>query len=606
MERLKNKLEMDGAGSSLQTGVVMKGLIISNLFLLLYCIPFTAASEEKPKLWSLERLTAPVLPQKKGDSWVRTPIDLFILSKLATKNLKPQPEADPYTLIRRVTFDLTGLPPTVPEIRQFMDDQKPQAYERLVDGLLTSPRFGERWGRHWLDVVRFGESTGHLTVNNDKPRVNAWKFRDAVIRALNEDMPFDAFVRMHFVPDNKHNELGQFIQLGPRLQDNANPNDKQFHRLDDMVATTGKAFLGISFGCARCHDHPVDPMTTEEYYQLTATFFDQVKEAPQASKKRIPLEITEPRVLRKGSWQSPGKKVDPGFLKVLSRKQDSHWRNSAESELAALGHWLTDTENGAGELLARVIVNRLWHHHFGQGLVKTPNDFGNLGIPPTHPQLLDYLATQLIKGGWRLKPIHQMILKSAVYRQAGTADSAPMKVDVDNTLLWHWRPNRLEAEAIRDSLLAVSGVLKPDMYGPSISIGHARKEVRDEPSSWRRSIYLQAHRSANHPPLSLFDPPDYSQSVGARTTGATPNGALFALNAPLVWGLAGYLAKRVKTEAGDELSAQVNHLYFLTLSRPPSAEEMEISLKFLREKDNDALRHYCHLVLGLNEMIYLN
>ena len=606
MERLKDKLEMDEAGSSLQTGVVMKDLIISNLFLLLYCIPFTAASEEKSKLWSLERLATPVVPQKKGDSWSRTPIDRFILSKLAAKNLKPQPEADRYTLIRRVTFDLTGLPPTVQEIERFLADQKPQAYERLIDRLLASPRFGERWGRHWLDVVRFGESTGHLTVNNDKPRTNAWRFRDAVIRALNEDVPFDEFVRFHFVPNPKHKELGQFIQLGPRLQDNANPNDKQFHRLDDMVATTGTAFLGISFGCARCHDHPVDPMSTEEYYQFTATFFDQVKEAPQASKKRIALEITEPRVLNKGSWQSPEQKVNPGFLKVLSRKEDSHWRNSAKSELAALGNWLTDVENGAGQLLARVIVNRLWHHHFGQGLVKTPNDFGNQGAPPTHRGLLDYLAGQLIEGGWRLKPIHRLILKSASYRQAGSVDTSPMKVDADNTLLWHWRPNRLEAESIRDSLLTVAGVLKPDMYGPSVSIGHARKEVKDESNSWRRSIYLQAHRSAKHPTLSLFDPPDYSRSVGARTTGATPAGALFALNGPLVWDLAGYLAKRVQTEAGNKPESQLKHLYLLTLSRPASTVEIEIGLKLMGEGGQEPLRQLAHLILGLNEFIYMN
>ena len=506
-------------------------------------------------------------------------------------------------------FDLIGLPPTSDQMKAFAEaaqTNKKNAVEEVVDELLASPHFGERWGRHWLDVVRFGESTGHLTVDKDKPRANAWKFRDAVIRALNEDVPFDAFVRMHFVADERHQELVQFIQLGPRLQDNANPNDKQFHRLDDMVATTGTAFLGISFGCARCHDHPVDPMTTEEYYQLTATFWDQVKEAPQASKKRIAIEITEPRVLRKGSWSSPGAKVSPGFLKVLSRKEDSHWRGPARNELAALGNWLTDTEHGAGELLARVIVNRLWHHHFGQGLVKTPNDFGNQGTPPTHPRLLDYLARRLIEGGWRLKPIHRLIVTSAVYRQAGTADTAPLKVDAENTLLWHWRPNRLEAEAIRDSLLAVAGVLNPDLYGPSISIGHARQQVRDEPKSWRRSIYLQAHRSAKHPTLSLFDPPDYSQSVGARTTGATPNGALFALNAPLVWDLAGHLAKRVQFEAGEEPAAQVQRLYRLNLSRPPRAEELEIGLQLLGAETPEALRHYCHLILGLNEMIYVN
>ena len=574
-------------------------------FILLFSLTFTASAEDKPKLWSLERLTAPAVPQEE-DAWARTPIDAFILAKLRSKKLKPQPEADRYTLIRRLTLGLTGLPPTVNEINRFIADKEPKAYERLVERLLEKPAYGERWGRHWLDVVRFGESSGQLTVNADKPRANVWRFRDAVIRALNEDVPFDQFVRFHFVPDQKNKELGQFIHLGTRLQDNSNPNDKQFHRLDDMVATTGTAFLGISFGCARCHDHPVDPMTTEEYYQLTATFWDQVKEAPQASRKRIAIEITEPRVLRKGSWSSPGAKVSPGFLKVLSRKEDSHWRGTARNELAALGNWLTDTEHGAGELLARVIVNRLWHHHFGQGLVKTPNDFGNQGTPPTHPRLLDYLARRLIEGGWRLKPIHRLIVTSATYRQAATVNTTPMEVDAGNTLLWHWRPNRLEAEAIRDSLLAVAGVLKPEMYGPSISIGHARQQVRDEPKSWRRSIYLQAHRSAKHPTLSLFDPPDYTISVGARTTGATPNGALFALNAPLVWELAGHMAKRVQAEAGDEPTAQVKRLYLLTLSRPPRAEELDIGLKLLGAENPDVLRHYCHLVLGLNEMIYVN
>jgi len=574
-------------------------------FILLFGLTFTASAEDKPKLWSLERLTAPAVPQEE-DAWARTPIDAFILAKLRSKKLKPQPEADRYTLIRRLTLGLAGLPPTVNEINRFIADKEPKAYERLVERLLEKPAYGERWGRHWLDVVRFGESSGQLTVNADKPRANVWRFRDAVIRALNEDVPFDQFVRFHFVPDQKNKELGQFIHLGTRLQDNSNPNDKQFHRLDDMVATTGTAFLGISFGCARCHDHPVDPMTTEEYYQLTATFWDQVKEAPQASRKRIAIEITEPRVLRKGSWSSPGAKVSPGFLKVLSRKEDSHWRGPARNELAALGNWLTDTEHGAGELLARVIVNRLWHHHFGQGLVKTPNDFGNQGTPPTHPRLLDYLARRLIEGGWRLKPIHQLIVTSATYRQAATANTAPMKIDAGNTLLWHWRPNRLEAEAIRDSLLAVADVLKPEMYGPSISIGHARQQVRDEPKSWRRSIYLQAHRSAKHPTLSLFDPPDYTISVGARTTGATPNGALFALNASLVWELAGHLAKRVQSEAGDDPAAQVKRLYLLTLSRPTRTEELDIGLKLLGAENHDALRHYCHLVLGLNEMIYVN
>ncbi|MBT4225091.1 MAG: DUF1553 domain-containing protein [Opitutae bacterium] len=445
-----------------------------------------------------------------------------------------------------------------------------------------------------------------MTVNEDKPRSNAWRFRDAVIRALNEDLPFDQFARLHFAPDHKYKELGQFIHLGTRLQNNSNPNDKQFHRLDDMVATTGTAFLGISFGCARCHDHPVDPMTSEEYYQFTAIFWDQVNEAPKASRKSIPIEIKEPRVLRQGNWRMPSQTVQSGFLRVLSRREHSNWKRSDENELVALGDWLTDTEYGAGELLARVIVNRLWHHHFGQGLVKTPNEFGKLGEPPSHPLLLDYLARELIAEEWRLKPIHRLILKSAVYRQSGSTDTVPMKVDANNRLLWHWRPSRLEAEAVRDTLLATAGVLKTQMYGPSISIGHARKEVRDEPKSWRRSIYLQAHRSAKHPTLSLFDPPDYSRSVGARTTGVTPNGALFAMNAPFVWELAGHLAKRLRTEVDDESTALVNHLYLLALSRPPRLEELEIGRELLGNKNADPLRHYCHMVLGLNELIFVN
>ena len=572
----------------------------------LFCLALPSWAEEEPKLWSLSRLASTAELQPKIGSSGYTPVDSFILSKLAAKGLKLQPDTDRYTLVRRVTFALTGLPPTIAEIKAFIADNGPKAYERLVDRLLEKPAYGERWGRHWLDVVRFGESSGQLTVNDDKPRSNAWRFRDAVILALNEDLPFDQFVRFHFAPDSKHKELGQFIHLGTRLQNNSNPNDKQFHRLDDMVSTTGTAFLGISFGCARCHDHPVDPMSTEEYYQLTAVFWDQVKEAPKASRKTIPLQVKEPRVLRQGNWRMPKQAVQPGFLRVLSRKEHSHWRGSTNNELDVLGAWLTDTEHGAGELLARVIVNRLWHHHFGQGLVKTPNDFGNLGEPPSHPLLLDYLARRLIAGEWRLKPMHRLILKSAVYRQAGSADAAPMKVDADNRLFWHWRPSRLEAEAIRDTLLATAGVLKTQMYGSSISIGHALNEVKDAPNSWRRSTYLQAHRSAKHPTLSLFDPPDYSMSVGARTTGVTPNGALFAMNAPLVWDLAGHLAKRLRAEVDDDESAQVNRLYMLALSRPPRPEELEIGLKLLAEDNADALRYYCHLVLGLNELIFVN
>ena len=566
-------------------------------------------------LWSVQPLPSPVaVPRIDNEAWVRNPIDRFVWARLLENKMHPtRKEADRHTLIRRLSFGLTGLPPSVEEIERFVSDTSEDAYDLLVGRLLESPHYGERWGRHWLDVVRFGESDGVLTVNEDKVRGEAFKFRDAVIRAFNDDLPFDDFVRFHLSQPGEEDpgrgrfqELRQFMHLGTRLQNNSDPNDKQFHRLDDMVSTTGTAFLGITFGCARCHDHPVDPMSTEEYYQFTAFYFDQFREAPKASRKRIELRIREPRVLLKGSWKSPGKRVDPGFLQILMEKRDRHWRREGRSELEALGAWLTDSGAGAGELLARVIVNRLWHHHFGQGLVRTPNDFGALGEPPSHPDLLDYLARELIASKWRLKKIQRLIVTSATYRQSSSSEAAFAARDAENILLWHRRPQRLEAEGIRDQLLMAAGVLRTEMYGPSISIGNYKTEVRDEPESWRRSIYLQAHRSAKHPTLSLFNPADSKRSVGARTTGADPVGALFALNSKLGWDLAERLAKRVEDEVGADRRKQIERAYLLTLSRPPDREELKTAMDFLGAGEESLLRDFCHLLFSLNEFIYVN
>jgi hypothetical protein len=532
-------------------------------------------------------------------------IDGFVAEKLREQGLERQAEADRHTLLRRLTADVTGLPPNIEEMATFVSDDTSDAYGKRVDHLLDDPRFGERWGRHWLDVARFGESDGTLTVNEDKVREDAWKYRDAVIRAFNADLPFDQFVRYQISgsPDPDYQALKQFIHLGTRLQNNADPNDKMFHRLDDMVATTGNAFLATTFGCARCHDHPVDPMTTEEYYQFTAIFFDQFKEEAKASKKPIALRITEPRVLKKGSWLTPGERVDPAFLRTSMAKPAEHWQRDAASKLDALADWITDVEHGAGKQLARVIVNRLWHHHFGRGIVATPNDFGQLGAQPTHPELLDWLAGELIENGWRLKHIHRLILNSASYRQRGATDPAALAVDADHRWLWQRRPQRLEAEIIRDRLLSVAGALKPEMFGPSLSIGEYKKPVEDTPEKWRRSIYLQSHRTVRHPTLSLFDPPDSERSTGNRNTGTAPEGALFALNSPLVWELAGRFAKRVESEIGDDPVAQVGRAYLHALSRPPRKEELEFSLTLL---ENGTLADFCHVLLGLNEFIYVH
>ncbi|MFP6874749.1 MAG: DUF1549 and DUF1553 domain-containing protein [Verrucomicrobiales bacterium] len=558
--------------------------------------------------WSFQPLAANALPGKVDSPWVKTPVDSFILARLEDHGLVPQVEVDRHSLIRRVTAGLTGLPPSVGQIRAFVSDASPDAYTRLINRLLESPHYGERWGRHWLDVARFGESNGTLTVNEDKVRGDAWQYRDAVTRAFNADLPFNQFVRFQFIdpPDDKkqYRPLRQFIHLGTRLQNNANPNDKQFHRLDDMVSTTGNAFLGLTFGCARCHDHPVDPMSTEEYYRFTAVFFDQVRESPKASAKKIALHITEPRLLLRGSWANPGRAVGPGFLGKLMSQPVGYWQGKGRNNLESLADWLTDTGHGAGEQLARVIVNRIWHHHFGRGLVATPNDFGRLGSRPSHPLLLDWLAVQLIEGGWNLKPLHRLILTSAVYRQSSSRDVVTLKRDADNRWLWEYRPRRLEAEIIRDHLLAVAGVLRTDMFGKSIPVGNYKKREDDRPESWRRSIYLQAHRAVRHPTLSLFDPPDTERSDGARTTASSPDSALFALNSPLVWKLAEHFAKRVEKEAGSDRVRQVEHAYLLALCRPPRKNEVEIGVQFLRT--GNTLIDYTHMIFGLNEFIYVH
>lgn len=573
------------------------------------CMMWATLLAEEPH-WSFAPLHDHPAPAVSEPAWIRSDIDAFVIHELERQKLRPQPEADRNTLIRRVAVDLTGLPPTPEQIKNFLRDDSPNAYQRMVDLFLASPHYGERWGRHWLDVARFGETDGILTVNEDKPRGDRWRYRDATIKALNADLPFDRFVRYQFVdPPEAEAAFGglkQFIHLGTRLQRNADPNDKQHHRIDDMVATTGNAFLGLTIGCARCHDHPVDPIGTREYYELSAVFFDQVNEAPKASKKAIPLQITEPRVLKKGSWSSPGAAVDPGYVKVLMQKPASHWQAEGEDKQAALADWLTDTQHGAGQQLARVIVNRLWHHHFGRGIVSTPNDFGVLGATPTHPELLDWLALRLIEHEWRLKPMHRLIMNSAVYRQAGARDPAQLERDAENEWLWHFRPRRMESEAVRDHLLSVAGVLDLNMFGPSLPVGAYKKPVADTPKHWRRSIYLLAHRTVPQPTLSLFDPPVTERSLGKRNTGSSPESALFALNAPLVWDLSEQFARRLAEEAGERPNDQVDHAYQLAFARSPLPEERRIALGLLHSGSDRALVEFCHVILGLNEFIYVH
>ena len=571
-------------------------------------------------------------------TWTDSPIDRFVLAKLHEKQFRPAQEADRPRLIRRAYFDLIGLPPAPDEVEAFVRDSSAEPFRQLVDRLLASPHYGERWGRHWLDVARFGESLGAHEGDN-AVREDAYRYRDAVIRAFNDDLPYNDFVRYQVAGAPSGSpvgrwDLGRFVQIGTNLSRNDNPNDRKFHRLDDMVSTTGQAFLALTVGCARCHDHKVDPITAEEYYQLTAVFFDEVEVKPDAGSKYVALEIPTPHLLAGGSWASPIKPVEPGFLRVLMRdgRSAKDWRPRPEaadgpepqreaSKLPMLASWLTDVEHGAGALLARVIVNRLWQHHFGRGIVSTPNDFGRLGAEPTHPALLDWLASKLIQEGWRFKPIHRLMMNSAVYRQAAGTESAQARHDAYNEYLWHRRPLRMEAEIIRDHLLSVSGALRTNMHGPSTPIGSPKEPFKDTPDTWRRSVYLMSPRFILHPVLKIFDLPDNTQSVGLRDVGTTPIGTAFMLNAPFVWEQAKRFAQRVRDRVGGDPGRQIESAYRMALSRPPTVEEREIGLSFLGQRRagsseagkepgsldaQSPLVQYCHAVMSLNEFIYVH
>ena len=599
--------------------------------------------ESKLRHWAYRplRVVSPPLPEANSseDAWQHSPIDRFILAKQREKRLHPAREADRQTLLRRAYFDLLGLPPAPEEVDAFVRNPSQNTFPDLVDSLLASPHYGERWGRHWLDVARFGESTGAHNSENDIQK-DAYRYRNAVIHAFNEDMPYDKFVRYQIAGASKDSpavrqDLGMFLHLGTNLSGASNPNDRKFHRLDDMVSTTGQAFLALTVECARCHDHKIDPITAEEYYQLTAVFFDVAKVKPDAGGKYIPLKVTTPHLLAGGSWQNPVKPVEPGFLRVLMRdgRTAKDWQHdpqaadgpdtksdTSKQTLETLANWLTDVKHGAGALSARVVVNRVWQHHFGRGIVSTPNDFGELGADPAHPALLDWLAAKLIQEGWHLKPIHRLIMNSATYKQAASAELVQAQRDADNQYLWHQMPLRMEAEVIRDHILSVSGALRTGLYRPSIPIGSRETPFKDTQDTWHRSIYLMSPRLIVHPVLKIFDFPDSSRSVGARSISTTPSSAAFMLNAPFVWEQASLFAQRVRGRVGDDPDAQIELAYRIALSRPPTMEERQLGLSFLRQPPvgdveekavaqldvPNPLVQYCHTVMSLNEFIYVH
>ncbi len=682
-----------------------RGPLLPGLLVLLIAAPTLVWAFEDPP-WIFQPVSKPEVPRVDADAAtrLRNPVDAFLEAALARESITPAPEADRRTLIRRLTFDLIGLPPQPAEVSAFLADARPDAYERLVDRLLASPQFGERWGRHWLDVARYAETHGY---ERDDPKPNAWKYRDYVIRALNSDKPYDRFLTEQIAGDELPQPDADALiatglhRLGLIDDEPADPVMDRFDQLDDLVKTVGTTFLGLTIHCARCHDHKFDPIKQTDYYRMLAFFepsrpyirdrvesislplasaaeqrrrddlnaavtrqittlrtrleslADDQKPTQSAIQKQIEiLEQTRPaqlpltlgltdraptaeptRLLIRGDAHRPGDEVLPAFLQAIdpSPPRINSPNGQSTGRRTALARWLTQPEN---PLTARVIANRLWHHHFGRGIVATPSDFGAMGDIPSHPELLDYLAAQLIESGWSLKAIHRLIVTSAAYRRSNEWNAQAHDLDPDNRLLWRRTPRRLEAEPIRDSMLAVSGRLNPAMAGPSIrppidaavlagqSVPGKGWDLSSPDQSIRRSIYVHIKRTLLLPELELLDAPDTNEPCPARPTTTTSLQALTFLNSEAAHLQAAAFADRLEREAGSLLNSQITHAYQLAFSRNPTPAESARALRFLTEHaariagrpqpsppskpDHDALTAFCLVLLNSNEFLTID
>lgn len=629
--------------------------------------------------WSLQPRTAPAPPSfsNSADSaWVRNEIDAFVLAGLKPLGLHPAPEADRRTIIRRLYFDLIGLPPSPAEVEAFVDDSSPQAYETLVDRLLASPRYGERWGQHWLDVVRYAETEG-FEYDNYLPGM--WRYRDWVIESLNADKPYDQFVREQLAGD----EFGSadrsllaaagFHRLGP-VRRNAGNQEVAGSRnevLTEMTNAIGSVFLGLTVGCARCHDHKFDPFLQKDYYRLEAFLasthehdvalasdseqaaWRQQTEKLKADIKQLEQELpktsaedrpalqarlkdleaklpppldaiatvenvavkrTPIRLLERGNWDKPGEAVGPRVPGVLLSDETPELAADMPRPRTWLAEWLVDANN---PLTARVMVNRVWQHHFGEGIVATPNDFGVNGAAPSHAELLDWLADRFIAGGWRLKPLHRLIVMSSAYRQSSHSpdERSGLAKNADDSLLWRFPRRRLEAEEIRDAMLAASGRLNSKMGGPSVVVPVESDlvELLYKPSQWsvtadrgehdRRSVYLLAKRNLRLPFMEVFDQPDLQTSCARRESSTHAPQALELLNGRLSNELAAALAARLAREVPDDVRAQIELAYRLVAGRPPNDREAALAAEFLSRQP---LGEFALAMFNLNAFLYVD
>jgi hypothetical protein len=721
--------------------------------------PFTP---QQRRWWAFQKVVKPAVPTLNAKDWVKNDVDAFVLAKLEEKNLKPSPPADKLTLIRRATLDLTGLLPTPEEVQSFVSDDSPDAFAKVVDRLLASPRYGERWARHWLDLARYADSEGF---KSDETRPNIWRYRDYVIDSFNQDKPYDRFVKEQIAGDELYpNEPAALIATGfnRHFPDESNARNLMQRRqelLNDITDTVSATFLGMTYGCARCHDHKFDPILHKDYYRLQAFFantriedeasletadrrrelaekravweektkdiraemdklvqpalaklykeiFDkfppeiqdcittapdqrtpiqwqmyhkaktQLEHSPEEAGKKLrgddgkrwnelktelakfndikppdaPVaqamidngkDAPSTHVLAVGVYDAYKEEVQPGFLSILdptdAKITPLEGMNSS-GRRSALANWLANPKN---PLSTRVMANRIWHYHFGRGIVGSPSDFGVMGERPANKDLLEYLTATFVENGWSIKKMHRLIMLSNTYQQSSKFNPEAAKIDPEDKLVWRYNRHRLEGESIRDSMLQVAGRLNLKMGGrgvfpplpPGIDPRGGWKRDEDPEEIQRRSVYTFVRRNTRYPMFEVFDMPDTHESCPRRNTTITAPQALELLNNELVLDWSRALAGRVLNDGGLTPEAQVDRAYRLTFSRMPTEAERKSALEFLNRQsailaermatdektplpDNlpqgvekvraAALVDLCHTLLNSNEFVYLN
>jgi mono/diheme cytochrome c family protein len=636
--------------------------------------PAAAGADAGKTHWAFQPVKLPALPAVKDRTWAANSIDRFILAGLEARGLTPSDPADRHALLRRLSFDLTGLPPTAAEVDAFVNDPAPNAYEKVVDRLLASPHYGERWARHWLDVARYADTLGTYIVRDNR-FAYSYTYRDYVIRAFNEDLPYDRFILEQLAADRLQAEdptldrrslaaMG-FLTLGLRQKDK---NDE----IDDMIDVVTRGLLGLTVHCARCHNHKSDPIPTRDYYSLYGVFkssrhpeykelpliadpertpayvafekrlnamqelYDKlvkeggtgknIEQRPQRRlRKRIEaLLVTSPQtppramvlvdrhapfdpyVFMRGNPTTKGPPVPRQFLAVLSGPDRQPFKHG--SGRLDLARAIADPKN---PLTARVLVNRVWLHHFGAGLVRTPSDFGIGGARPSHPELLDWLAWRFVQDGWSIKKLHRLILLSATYRQTSEARTDPNQIDPDNVLLWRMNRQRLDFESLRDSLLFAAGVLDRKAGGQPV-------DILDPPYSGRRTVYGFLSRTPLPEQFRTFDFPSPNETAGERLLTTVPQQALYLLNSPFVTQQARLLAKRSQAGGSAAPQERIGRLYRLAYSRGPDPEEVALGLQFLQgaaqipglggpaAQDLGPWERYAQLLIAANEFIFID